>query len=149
MRVTPPYRVAIRIVGVRRGPALRTADGLADAPGIAATVAELAASEGEPVTASPATFRSPAWSRLPAPGPHLLVCRGPRCTAYGAGATHRAAAAAARDTNVLVTPTGCFGPCKLGPLVVEHPGGTWHDDVTPERAGTIVRRAAASASLPP
>lgn len=118
------------------------ADGLAEAPGIAATVAELAAEDGEPVTASPAAFRSPAWSRLPPPGPHLLVCRGPRCTAYGAGATHRAATAAARDTNVLVTSTGCFGPCNLGPLVVEHPGGIWHDGVTPERAAAIAHRAA-------
>jgi (2Fe-2S) ferredoxin len=108
-----------------------TSDGLAD------VVATLALGATEPVTASPAAFRSPAWSTIDPHDRHLLVCRGPRCTAYGAGDTHRALAAAARGTPTLVTPTGCLGPCNLGPLVVEHPAGIWHQDVDTTRAHEI------------
>lgn len=113
---------------------VRISDGLATAPGLVAAVVDIASGAGTAITASPAAFRSPAWSVIPAHSRHLLVCRGPRCTAYGAGATYRALSRAARGTDTLVTPTGCFGPCNLGPLVVEHPGNTWHRNVTEEHA---------------
>lgn len=116
---------------------VRLASGLTSAPGLADTVAALGATGGTAATASPAGFAGPAWSRLPDVERHLLVCRGPRCTAYGAGATHRALAAAARDPATLVTPIGCVGPCNLGPLVIEHPGGRWHQQVDAVRAAEL------------
>lgn len=113
---------------------VRLAPGLTDLAVDA--VAGLATAEGEPVTASAAGFASPAWSVLDVPQRHLFVCRGPRCLVYGAGATHRALAAAARGTGTQVTPCGCLGPCNLGPLVVD--GGSWHTHVGTVEADTIV-----------
>ncbi|MEV1291080.1 (2Fe-2S) ferredoxin domain-containing protein [Pseudonocardia sp. NPDC049635] len=97
-------------------------------------VVELAEAEGVRITASASGFASPAWSVLDVPDRHLFVCRGPRCLVHGAGATHRALAEAVKGTSTQVTPCGCLGPCNLGPLVVEHPEGTWHTDVDPLRA---------------
>ncbi|MFC4947021.1 (2Fe-2S) ferredoxin domain-containing protein [Pseudonocardia sp. GCM10023141] len=108
---------------------VRLARGIAASAGLAGAVAAAVAAGGEPITSSPAAFRSPAWSQLPANDRHLLVCRGPRCTSYGSGATHRALSKAARGTDALVTPVGCLGPCNLGPLVIEYPAGTWHRHV--------------------
>lgn len=80
--------------------------------------------EGKPITASPRGFRSPAWSEIPEHTEHILVCRGPRCTVYGAGELHRALR---RDhPDALVTPTGCLTPCNLGPLYITYPDGQWH-----------------------
>lgn len=126
---------------VRIAPGLTglAADAVADL-----AVAGLAVGGGEPVTASPSGFASPAYSVLDVPARHLFVCRGPRCLVYGAGATHRALAAAARGTGTQVTPCGCLGPCNLGPLVVD--GDTWHTAVGTEEATALgasppVRRA--------
>lgn len=115
-------------------PEVRFASDPAGAAGMAAVVGDLAAGPTTPVTASPAAFRSPAWSVIDEHDRHLLICRGPRCTAYGAGNTHRALVAAARGTPTMITPTGCFGPCNLGPLVVDHPSGVWHERVDASRA---------------
>ncbi|WP_232666464.1 (2Fe-2S) ferredoxin domain-containing protein [Pseudonocardia sp. TRM90224] len=117
---------------------VRLAGGLAAEPGVGAAVAELARGDGEPITASPAAYRSPSWSEVPTYQRHVLVCRGPRCTAYGAGATHRALSAAARGSDTLVTPVGCLAPCNLGPLVVVEPAGEWHHAVDAERATEII-----------
>ncbi len=62
---------------------------------------------------------------------------GPALHRYGAGATYRAAAAAAKGTDTLVSPVGCLGPCNLGPLVIDNPAGVWHQHVTEERAGEL------------
>ena len=111
------------------------AEGLAWQADLAELVARLGEGGGIPVLASPTGFRSPAWSVLPQVDRHLLVCRGPRCTAYDAGATHRALAEATRDDPAtLVTPIGCLGPCNLGPLVIDNPVGTWHTSVDASRA---------------
>lgn len=128
-----------------RGDAARVEIGLA--PPLAATdpladaVAALTGAPTTAITASPAGFRSPAWSVLEIPARHLLVCRGPRCTVYGAGATYRAAAAAARGTDTQVSPVGCLGPCNLGPLVIDNPSGEWHQRVTAERVGELAVEA--------
>lgn len=117
------------------GPDVRIAPGLT---GFAAdAVAGLTGEPGEPVTVSAGGFTSPAWSVLDVPDRHLFVCRGPRCLVHGAGATHRALADAAKGTSTQVTPCGCLGPCNLGPLVVEHPEGTWHTAVDPARAREV------------
>lgn len=85
--------------------------------------------EGTAITASPRAFRSPAWSHIPEHTAHILVCRGPRCTVYGAGELHRNLR---RDhPDALVTPTGCLTPCNLGPLYITYPDGEWHSLATP------------------
>lgn len=117
---------------------VRIGDGLGAAPGLADAVAGLV-ERGAPVTAAPGAYRSPAWSVIPTHARHVLVCRGPRCTAYGAGATHRGLTRAARGTDALVTPTGCLGPCNLGPLVVVQPDGTWHQRVDERGAERVLR----------
>lgn len=107
-------------------------------PGLTAALAELVDAGTAPITSSPAAFRSPSWSVLEIPERHLFVCRGPRCTAHGAGPAHRAVSEAARrGSSTQVTPTGCLGPCNLGPLVVEHPGGTWHQQVSSDTAARL------------
>ena len=73
-------RAGAERVEIGLAPPLATTDPLADA------VAALADAPTTAITASPAGFRSPAWSVLEIPDRHLLVCRGPRCTVYGAGA---------------------------------------------------------------
>ncbi|BBG02478.1 MULTISPECIES: (2Fe-2S) ferredoxin domain-containing protein [Pseudonocardia] len=119
------------------GPDVRVAPGLT---GFAAdAVVELSAEPGDPVTVSAGGFASPSWSVLDVPDRHLFVCRGPRCLVYGAGATHRALSDEAKGTSTQVTPCGCFGPCNLGPLVVEYPAGSWHTAVDPARARELVR----------
>ncbi|MEJ3656286.1 (2Fe-2S) ferredoxin domain-containing protein [Actinomycetes bacterium KLBMP 9759] len=125
---------------------VRLAGGLAAEPGVGAAVAALARGDGEPITASPAAYRSPSWSEVPHYTRHVLVCRGPRCTAYGAGATHRALSAAARGSDTIVTPVGCLAPCNLGPLVVVEPEGVWHHGVDTDRATAIIT---AGESTPP
>ncbi|MCW4353555.1 (2Fe-2S) ferredoxin domain-containing protein [Hoyosella sp. YIM 151337] len=95
----------------------------------AALVARHVEDGGEPITASPGAFRSPAWSEIPQHDKHMLVCRGPRCTVYGAGAVHRSLKRAFPDA--LITPTGCLTPCNLGPLVITYPDGEWHCRVSP------------------
>ncbi|MFC5993228.1 (2Fe-2S) ferredoxin domain-containing protein [Pseudonocardia hispaniensis] len=116
---------------------IRVGTALSSLPALAEILAGLGGTDGTPVTAAPSGFRSPAWSILQIPQRHLLVCRGPRCTAYGAGATHRALAEATRGTTTQVTPTGCLGPCNLGPLVIDNPAGHWHQAVDPAAATGI------------
>ncbi|GAA3360012.1 (2Fe-2S) ferredoxin domain-containing protein [Saccharopolyspora gregorii] len=118
---------------------VRMARGPAAATGLAEAIAGLA-DETAPITASPAGFRSPSWSVLDVPDRHLFVCRGPRCTAHGAGPVHRALADLVRGTTAKVTPAGCFGPCNLGPLVIDHPGGTWHQHVDADGAAKLLDR---------
>ncbi|GEL17550.1 (2Fe-2S) ferredoxin domain-containing protein [Pseudonocardia asaccharolytica] len=118
---------------------VRIAAGLSCLPAVAEILARLGRTEGIPITTAPSGFRSPAWSILQIPDRHLLVCRGPRCTAHGAGATHRALADATRGSTTQVTPTGCLGPCNLGPLVIDNPAGRWHQAVDPTTATQLVR----------
>lgn len=120
---------------------VRVSASLTDHDGLADLIAGI--ESGHPVTAGPRGFASPAWSELETYHRHLLVCRGPRCTVYAAGPTHRALADATRDDpGVLVTPVGCLGPCNLGPLVVDHPTGQWHTGVDPAGAARIAATGA-------
>lgn len=103
--------------------------GVDTAGAFAALVSRHIEDSGEPITVSPRAFRSPAWSEIPQHDKHMLVCRGPRCTVYGAGAVHRSMKRAFPDA--LITPTGCLTPCNLGPLVITYPDGEWHCRVSP------------------
>ncbi|MEV6217234.1 (2Fe-2S) ferredoxin domain-containing protein [Nocardia sp. NPDC051833] len=103
---------------------IRRTDGVDTATGFTDVIRTRMREPGTPVTASPRAFRSPAWSEIPRHTGHILVCRGPRCTAYGAAELHRSLRATHPDA--LVTPTGCLTPCNLGPLYITYPDGQWH-----------------------
>ncbi|WP_278313873.1 (2Fe-2S) ferredoxin domain-containing protein [Lolliginicoccus levis] len=119
---------------------VRITDGLDATAGLAASVVELIADGGRDVRASPRAFRSPEWSEIPAHQAHVVVCRGPRCTAHGAGEVHRALVRELLDAPVLMSASGCLTPCNLGPLVVTYPDGTWHANITPESARDVAAR---------
>jgi (2Fe-2S) ferredoxin len=40
--------------------------------------------------------------------------------------------------QVLVSATGCLGPCEQGPTVVVYPDGTWYSKVTEADVATIL-----------
>ncbi|MBD8507126.1 (2Fe-2S) ferredoxin domain-containing protein [Hoyosella sp. G463] len=116
---------------------VRITDGLDAAAGLAGAVQELIASGGREARASPRAFRSPEWSEIPEHRVHVMVCRGPRCTAHGAGEVQRALVRELLDAPVLMSASGCLTPCNLGPLVVTYPDGTWHASITPESARDV------------
>lgn len=106
-------------------------------PGVEVLVAE------RTVTGREAPLRSAVWERVPAHRHHVLVCRGPRCSAQGAAATAEVlnGALAERelgDDDVLVTQTGCLYPCNHAPVVVVHPDDVWYGQVGPARARRLV-----------
>ena len=114
---------------------------LATQPALVTAVCDAITGERTMLDGNPGPFRSPAWSQITRHRRHVLVCRGPRCTAYGAD--HVAATLGNRlkehglgDDDVLVTATGCLFPCNLGPLVVVYPDDTWYERVD---AGLAVR----------
>ncbi|NED95535.1 hypothetical protein G1H11_09435 [Phytoactinopolyspora alkaliphila] len=88
----------------------------------------------QPVTDSPASFRSPNWSTIGGHRHHVLICRGPRCSAHGSALVAQALAAKLQAgpvsyEEVLVTNTGCLVPCNLGPIVVVQPDDVWYTSV--------------------
>lgn len=96
-----------------------------------------------PLTGREAGLASPAWDDAPQHRRHVLLCRGPRCTAAGADATHEALVRemvrrGLGDDDVLVTVTGCLTPCNHGPVVCLQPDDTWLGAVGPEEARVLV-----------
>lgn len=112
-------------------------DSLADA--VASHLGGLLDEPGTPIRDSPASYRSPAWSTIEAHDRHVLICKGPRCMAYGAGPLHRALTANSKNTETKVTGTGCLSPCNLGPLAIVNPPGEWYGHLHPEDASALVR----------
>ncbi|GLZ01600.1 hypothetical protein Acsp02_88510 [Actinoplanes sp. NBRC 103695] len=115
---------------------------LAAQPALAQAVTEAIAGPPVPLTGTPGPFRSPAWSDIPKHRRQVLVCRGPRCTAYGANEVAAALGCRLRehglgDDDVLVTETGCLFPCNLGPLIVVHPDDIWYEHADPALATRI------------
>lgn len=97
-------------------------------PGVEVSVA------GRAVTGAEAPLTSPAWEAVPGHAHQVLVCRGPRCSARGSGATATALDEELRrralgDDDVLVTQTGCLFPCNQAPVVVVHPDDAWYGAV--------------------
>ena len=96
-----------------------------------------------PVHGAEAGLSSPAWEQVPGHRRHVLICRGPRCTARGAAATAAAIDARLRDAglgegSVLVAHTGCLYPCNHAPVVVVHPDDQWWGPVSADDAQTLV-----------
>lgn len=86
---------------------------------------------GREVAGREAGLSSPAWEDVPGHRHHVLVCRGPRCSAQGAAETSAALDAELRerglgDDDVLVTQTGCLFPCNHAPVIVVHPADAWY-----------------------
>lgn len=99
--------------------------------------------DGRAVTGDEAPLSSPAWEHVPGYEHHVLVCRGPRCSAQGADETAAAldtalAEAGLGDDDVLVAQTGCLFPCNHAPVVVVHPANTWLGKVDASAARRLV-----------
>ncbi|USI93090.1 (2Fe-2S) ferredoxin domain-containing protein [Rhodococcus pyridinivorans] len=96
-----------------------------------------------PARATTAPLISPAWDEVPGFARHVLVCRGPRCSARGGPETAETldAALEARslgDDDVLVTQTGCMFPCSQAPVVAVYPDDTWYAGLTYDRVERFV-----------
>ena len=97
------------------------------------------------------TLTNPTWADPPPVHTHVLVCRGPRCTAKGAEAAgavleselHRRGLL---DRDVLVTQTGCLFPCNRAPVVALQPRMSWRT-LSPEGVGELVDEIEGSADL--
>ncbi|MFK3984430.1 CbiX/SirB N-terminal domain-containing protein [Micromonospora sp. NPDC050397] len=127
----------------RHLPRVSVSTPLASAPALVTAIIATLDEPTTPLDGDPGPFRSPVWSAITTHRRHVLVCRGPRCTAYGANRTADALTRALTantlgDDDVLVTDAGCLFPCNLGPLVVVHPDDTWYSHVDPELAKRIV-----------
>ena len=73
---------------------------------------------------------------------HLLVCGGTGCQAGKSVKTRLALEEAVRanglQDRVQVKQVGCFGFCRMGPVVVAHPGGTFYCEVHAKDAAELV-----------
>ena len=110
--------------------------------------------EGRELRADETVLTNASWEQVPSVGCHLLVCRGPRCTAKGAEPVSEALGAelyrrGLLDGGVLVTQTGCLYPCNRAPVVALQPDMEWIGPLTPERisglADDIERRVVGAA----
>lgn len=96
-----------------------------------------------PARGTTAPLTSPLWEKVPGFARHVLVCRGPRCSARGGPETARALDAALEDRglgddDVLITVTGCLFPCDQAPVMVVYPDNAWYAGAQAERVGRIV-----------
>ena len=73
---------------------------------------------------------------------HVLVCGGTGCTANNSTqvreALEKEIAAKGLDSEIQVVPTGCFGLCALGPVMIVYPEGVFYSQVKPEDVPEIV-----------
>jgi len=73
---------------------------------------------------------------------HVLVCAGTGCTSSGCKAVENSMQAEiARlglEEEVKIVETGCFGFCKIGPIVMVYPEGSFYCHVKPEDAPELV-----------
>jgi (2Fe-2S) ferredoxin len=95
------------------------------------------------VTGQEAGLTSPAWDALPQFQRHVLICRGPRCTAKGSADTAQAIAdrlkrSGSGEDRILITQTGCLYPCNHGPVVAVYPDQDWWGPVSAADAEALV-----------
>lgn len=73
---------------------------------------------------------------------HVLVCAGTGCHSSGCGAVEKAIEQRVQEQGladeVKILRTGCFGFCKMGPIVMVYPEGAFYCHVKEEDAPTIV-----------
>lgn len=110
----------------------------ADSNELDAVLAEVKA-----LTGGEAGLTSAAWENVSGHRYHVLVCRGPRCTAMGQVDNLRALILAMvrsnlGDDDVLLTHTGCQFPCNQAPVINVQPDDVWYGHVDPEVADAIV-----------
>jgi NADH:ubiquinone oxidoreductase subunit F (NADH-binding)/(2Fe-2S) ferredoxin/NAD-dependent dihydropyrimidine dehydrogenase PreA subunit len=86
--------------------------------------------------------RSQAVSLPDAEEIHVLVCGGTGCQAGKSVQTRQALEACVAEMGlagrVKVLQVGCFGFCRMGPVVVVHPGATFYCEVRPKDVREIV-----------
>ncbi|EGD54609.1 (2Fe-2S) ferredoxin domain-containing protein [Gordonia neofelifaecis] len=126
-------------------PEVRIGGSLADAERYADLVEDVAVHGGAAARDTTAPLACRAWEQIPAFSRHVLVCRGPRCSANGAPETQAALtdaleAQALGDDDVLVTLTGCLFPCSQAPVVAVYPDGVWYAGLTADRVATVVEQ---------
>lgn len=104
---------------------------------------EVALVDLKPISGAEPGLTSNAWEDVTRHRHHVLICRGPRCTARGSDATARALTlglmeAGLGDHDVLVTQTGCQFPCNQAPVVSVQPDDVWYGGVDADTARRIV-----------
>ncbi|GAB4007237.1 (2Fe-2S) ferredoxin domain-containing protein [Nocardioides ultimimeridianus] len=99
--------------------------------------------ETRPITSYEPGLTSEAWEDVSGHRHQVNLCRGPRCTAKGAGDSLRALILAMLehelgDDDVLLVHTGCQFPCNQAPVVSVQPDDVWYGRVDPAVAAAIV-----------
>ncbi len=73
---------------------------------------------------------------------HVLVCAGTGCHSSGCSAVERSIEERVKEQGlsdeVKILRTGCFGFCKMGPIVMVYPEGAFYCHVKPADSATIV-----------
>ncbi|PIE79996.1 MAG: hypothetical protein CSA11_10075 [Chloroflexi bacterium] len=87
------------------------------------------------------------WSRIPPHRYHLLMCRGPRCTAKGASDMWqylrqrlREEGLVERANGAMMVSTSCLYPCHHAPVLVVHPDDVWYSVPTTAAVDKIVKQ---------
>ncbi|WP_433610071.1 (2Fe-2S) ferredoxin domain-containing protein [Prescottella agglutinans] len=127
----------------RPTPEVRIAGPLTDTANYTDLLGAALAGPTTPARTTTAPLTSPAWDEVPGFARHVLVCRGPRCSARGGPETAAALddALEARglgDDDVLVTQTGCMFPCSQAPVVAVYPDDTWYAGLSADRVDRFV-----------
>ncbi|RPJ07221.1 MAG: NADH-quinone oxidoreductase subunit NuoF, partial [Spirochaetaceae bacterium] len=73
----------------------------------------------------------------------ILICMGGGCIASGSTQIRDNLKAELKknklDKSVIITETGCLGPCAAGPVLTVMPDGTFYQDIKPEDVTLIVK----------
>ena len=124
-------------------PDVRLAPPLSDTTNYADLLDAAISGPTTPARTTTAPLTSPLWDEVPGFARHVLVCRGPRCSAGGGPETAAALDDALEsrglgDDDVLVTQTGCLFPCSQAPVVAVYPDDTWYAGLTADRVHRFV-----------
>ncbi|GAB2664536.1 (2Fe-2S) ferredoxin domain-containing protein [Prescottella soli] len=124
-------------------PDVRIAGPLSDSAGYADMLGAAITGSTAPARTTTAPLTSPAWDEVPGFARHVLVCRGPRCSARGGPETAAALDSTLEtrglgDDDVLVTQTGCMFPCSQAPVVAVYPDNTWYGEMCADRVERFV-----------
>ncbi|MGO4204481.1 ferredoxin [Rhodococcus sp. TAF43] len=126
-----------------RIPDVRVANPLSDNANYADLIDAAISGPTTPARTTTAPLTSPAWDEVPGFARHVLVCRGPRCSARGGpeaaqALDHALEARGLGDDDVLVTQTGCLFPCSQAPVAVVYPDNTWYAALHADRVERFV-----------